>query len=199
MQNNFVSKNEEVRLVDSLGVQKLYAVMGLSMGGIQSFEWATVFPDSTDRVIPVVGLAEADGYLIENLDVWGAPIKMDPKWNQGDYYGKAEPLNGLITGYKILLHQCQHYGGVSKTAGRKWAQEGKESWEKEFKAEEDLDNLAKSVAIVSDANSPAKYPALPERIEAVLQLREYGHEVIRSPRGTARLTRRSQCHRIIIT
>jgi hypothetical protein len=35
------------------------------------------------------------------------------------------------------------------------------------------------------ANSPAKPPALPERIEAVLQLRELGHEVIRSPWGTA--------------
>ena len=143
-------------LVDSLGIQKLHAVMGLSMGGIQSFEWAAVFPDSTDRVIPIVGLAEADGYLIENLDVWSAPIKLDPKWNQGDYYRKAEPLDGLVAAYKILLHQCQHYGGVSKTAGRKWAQEGKDpakSWENKFKAEEDLDSFAKSAATVSDANS----------------------------------------------
>src|SRR6185295_11628779 len=35
------------------------------------------------------------------------------------------------------------------------------------------------------SNSPAKPPALPERIEAVLQLREWVHEVIRSPWGTA--------------
>lgn len=143
-------------LVDSLGVQKLHAVMGLSMGGIQSFEWATVFPDSTDRVIPVVGFAEADGYSIANLDVWSAPIKIDPKWNQGDYYGKAEPLDGLTTAFRIVLHEAQNYGGVSKTAGRKWAQEGKDpakSWENKFKAEEDLDNLAKLLATINDANS----------------------------------------------
>jgi homoserine O-acetyltransferase/O-succinyltransferase len=114
----------------------------------------TVFPDSTDRVIPVVGLAGTDGYLIENLDAWSAPIKLDPKWNQGDYYGKDEPLDGLITAYS--LHQSQNYGGVSKTAGRKWAQEGKDpakSWDTKFKAEEDLDNFAKSLATFSDANS----------------------------------------------
>jgi homoserine O-acetyltransferase len=143
-------------LVDSLGVRKLHAVMGLSMGGIQSFEWATVFPDSTDRVIPVVGFAEADGYSIGNLDVWSAPIKIDPKWNQGDYYGKAEPLDGLTTAFRIVLHEAQNYGGVSKTAGRNWAQEGKDpakSWENKFKAEEDLDNFAKLLATVNDANS----------------------------------------------
>jgi homoserine O-acetyltransferase len=52
--------NAQKALADSLGIQKLYAVMGLSMGGIQSFEWATVFPESTDRVIPIVGLGRVD-------------------------------------------------------------------------------------------------------------------------------------------
>ena len=47
------------------------------------------------------------------------------------------------------------------------------------------------------ANSPAKPPAMPERIEAVLQLRELCRKVIRSLWGTARPSRRSQCHRII--
>ena len=53
--------NAQKALVDSFGIKQLHAVMGLSMGGIQSFEWAAVFPDSTDRVVPVVGTAEADG------------------------------------------------------------------------------------------------------------------------------------------
>ena len=94
------------------------------MGGMQSFEWATVFPDSTDRVIPVVGAAEADGYWIENLNVWSAPIKLDPKWNQGDYYGKAEPLDGLILAYKIVVHEAQNYRALSKTVDRKWGTRG---------------------------------------------------------------------------
>lgn len=143
-------------LVDSLGIEQLHAVMGLSMGGIQSFEWAAIFPDSTDRVIPVVGTAEVDGYLIENLDAWSTPIKVDPKWYNGDYYGREEPVDGLAASYKIVIHQGQHYGGVSKTAGRKWAQEGKDpakSWENHFAAEAGLDGIAGFLAKIDDANS----------------------------------------------
>jgi homoserine O-acetyltransferase len=148
--------NAQKALVDSLGIKKLHAVMGLSMGGIQSFEWAAVFPESTDRVIPVVGLAEADGYFIENLDVWSTPIRLDPKWNNGDYYGKEEPVLGLTAAYKIVIHQALHYGGVQKASGRKWAQEDKDpakSWENNFAAEVGLAGFAGFVARIRDANS----------------------------------------------
>lgn len=143
-------------LVDSFVIKKLHAVMGLSLGGIQSFEWAAVFPDSTDRVIPVVGFAETDGYTIANLHAWSAPIKVDPKWSKGDYYGKDEPFEGLLAAYKIVVHQAQHYGSVSKTAGRNWAHEGKDpakSWENTFAAEAGLDGFARLLATVNDANS----------------------------------------------
>jgi homoserine O-acetyltransferase/O-succinyltransferase len=148
--------NAQKALVDSLGIQKLHAVMGLSMGGIQSFEWAAVFPDSTDRIIPIVGAAEANGYFIENMDAWTSPIKLDPRWDQGDYYGKAEPMDGLAASFKIVVYEAQNWGGVSRTVGRRWAQEGKDpakSWNNEFLAEQTLDGIAKSLAQVNDANS----------------------------------------------
>ena len=55
-----------------------------------------------------------------------------------------------------MIHQAQHYGGVSKTAGRKWAQEGKDpakSWENNFAAEAGLDGFAGFLAKMDDANS----------------------------------------------
>ena len=143
-------------LVDSLGIKKLYAVMGLSMGGIQSFEWAVVFPDSTDRVIPIVGLAESDGYMIENLDLWSTAVKLDPKWNHGDYYGKDEPLDGVTAAFKIVLHQAGNYANLDKMVGRKWAQDGKDpskGWDNRFQVQQDLDDLAVSIAKTLDANS----------------------------------------------
>ena len=148
--------NAQKALVDLLGIQKLHAVMGLSMGGIQSFEWAAVFPDSTDRIIPIVGAAETNGYFIENMDAWTSPIKLDPRWDQGDYYGKAEPIDGLAASFKIVVYEAQNWGGVSRTVGRRWAQEGKDpakSWNNEFLAEQTLDGIAKSLAQVNDANS----------------------------------------------
>jgi homoserine O-acetyltransferase len=130
--------------------------MGLSMGGAQSFEWATVFPDSTDRVIPIVASTEANGYYIGSADSWASPNKLDPKWNQGDYYGRAEPLDGLAVAFKTLIHEAQSYGGVSKTVDRKWAQEGKDpakSWDNKFMAQQSLDDLGKFLAQINDANS----------------------------------------------
>ena len=148
--------NAQKLLVDSFGIRRLHAVMGLSMGGIQSFEWAAVFPDSTDRVMPVVGLAEADAYMIENSAAWGAPIKVDPKWNNGDYYGREEPMAGLTAAYEIVFHQAQNYGVVSKTSGRKWAKEGMDpatSWQNRYAVEEMLEATATYFATVTDANS----------------------------------------------
>ena len=39
-----------------------------------------------ERIVAVVGTPGADPYLIEWLDIWAQPIKLDPKWNGGNYY-----------------------------------------------------------------------------------------------------------------
>ena len=40
-------------LVDSLGIRKLRAVIGPSMGGLQTYEWAASYPDMMERIMPV--------------------------------------------------------------------------------------------------------------------------------------------------
>ena len=42
-------------LLDSLGIEKLHAVMGASMGSLQAYEWGAAYPDRVERVIPVIG------------------------------------------------------------------------------------------------------------------------------------------------
>src|SRR5262249_36638373 len=56
------------RLVDSLGIKKLAMVGGASMGGIQTFEWAAVYPDMVGRIMPVISSLEPDAGLIDWLD-----------------------------------------------------------------------------------------------------------------------------------
>src|SRR5712691_4446150 len=75
-------------LIDSLGIKKLKAVMGASMGGLQAYEWAQSYPDTVERIIPVIASASAEPFLIAWLDMWAQPIRLDPKWNNGDYYDK---------------------------------------------------------------------------------------------------------------
>ena len=79
----------EKALIDSLGITRLKAVVGASMGGLQAYEWAQSFPDSVERIVPVVAYVTPEPYLIAWLDMWAQPIRLDPKWNNGDYYGRA--------------------------------------------------------------------------------------------------------------
>jgi len=148
--------NVQKALLDSLGVKKLHAVMGASMGAIQSFEWAAAYPDVVERIVPVIGAAELNAYGIGWLNVWAAPIMLDPRWKGGDYYGKEEPVEGLALALKTVTLHARHYGCASSAFGRKWAAADRDpakSWDNKFAIEETLDKIALARARVSDANS----------------------------------------------
>ena len=102
----------EKALIDSLGITRLKAVVGASMGGLQAYEWAQSFPDSVERIVPVVAYATPEAYLIAWLDTWTQPIRLDPKWNNGDYYGRAPPLDGLKAALKLAL--CRPTAGSGR-------------------------------------------------------------------------------------
>jgi homoserine O-acetyltransferase len=78
-------------LLDRLGVRRLALVAGASMGALQSIEWAAAYPEMVARVMPVIGAGEMDGWVAGWLNVWASPIRLDPNWREGDYYGGAPP------------------------------------------------------------------------------------------------------------
>jgi len=95
-------------LLDQLGITKLHAVMGASMGSLQVYEWASAYPDVVERAIPVIGSGWADGDLIAWLNIWSAPIRLDPNWNGGDYYDGEPPLKGLAEALKVVTLHAQN-------------------------------------------------------------------------------------------
>ncbi|TMH32481.1 MAG: homoserine O-acetyltransferase [Betaproteobacteria bacterium] len=119
--------NVQKALLDSLGIKKLAAVAGASGGGILAVEWSAAYPDMVERVISAIapGL-EIDAYGVEMLNMWNTPITMDPKWNNGDYYGRDEPMEGVAQSLKLVILSSSGYGGVEKRFGRKWAAEDKD-------------------------------------------------------------------------
>ena len=126
-----VSYRDTVRvhkaLVDSLGVKKLHAVAGASGGSIQAMEWAAAYPDLVSRVVHVVGPGfDISPYVIEMLDVWMTPIRLDPKWNNGDYYGRDEPQEGVANALKIITINSRAPGWAEKTFGYKPADAAKD-------------------------------------------------------------------------
>jgi homoserine O-acetyltransferase len=143
-------------LIDSLGIKRLRAVMGASMGGLQAYEWAASYPDSVERIIPVIASTGGDGFLIGWLDAWAAPIRLDPKWIGGDYYDKEPPLDGLKLSLKLITLQAEQWEWAAKTFGTAPAEASKDpaqAFGNRFKIEAALDTMAASRAATSDANS----------------------------------------------
>jgi homoserine O-acetyltransferase len=147
--------NVQKALVESLGIRKLYAVAGPSMGSLQVYDWAARYPEMVDRIIPVIGAAEASPWLIAWLDVWATPIKLDPKWNGGDYYGKEPPLAGLTEALKIVTLQANHWEWAEKSVGRAHAEGGKDpaaDMANRYRIETLLAGAGSARAKLSDAN-----------------------------------------------
>lgn len=147
--------NVQKALLESLGIQRIHTVMGASMGALQAYDWAARHPDMVGRIIPVIGSAEAHPWLIAWLDTWGAPIRLDPKWNGGDYYGKEPPLAGLAEALKIVSLHANHWDWAGRNFGRAFAEGGKDpaaAHENRYRVETFLASSGLARARISDAN-----------------------------------------------
>jgi homoserine O-acetyltransferase len=147
--------NVQKALLESLGIHKVKAVVGASMGALQAYEWAVAYPDMVERIVPVIGAAGSNAMLISWLDVWGQPIRLDPKWSGGDYYGKEAPNQGLAAALKIVSLHANGSEWAEKTFGAAPAAEGKDpgqSLENQFKIVSALDQSGAGRVSGADAN-----------------------------------------------
>ena len=142
-------------LLDSLGVKKLAAAAGASMGSLQAMQWAAEYPEFVERVIHVIGPGlDIHPYVLEMANVWAGPIKLDPNWKGGDYYGGPEPTAGLAQALTVVSVTTLHFGWAEKVHGYKWAAEGKnpaDAMGNLFAIEDSLDKSGQARAAGSDA------------------------------------------------
>src|SRR5947207_1013585 len=82
-------------LIDHLGIDKLLAVTGGSMGGMQALEWAVSYPDAVSAAIPIATTARHSAQQIAFNEVGRQAIIADPDWNEGNYYNGKPPARGL--------------------------------------------------------------------------------------------------------
>jgi homoserine O-acetyltransferase len=80
-------ESEHRLATEVLRLTHLHAVMGLSMGGMQTFEWAVAYPDFMDVTIPMEGSPQSTSYdkLLWTSEI--DAIEMDPAWNTGNPTG----------------------------------------------------------------------------------------------------------------
>ncbi|MEE8393952.1 MAG: homoserine O-acetyltransferase [Rhodospirillales bacterium] len=86
----------QAMLIDHLGINDLFAVVGGSMGGMQALEWATTYPERVFAAVPIASTSCESAQNIALHEVGRQAIMADPDWCQGDYqsHGKR-PHRGL--------------------------------------------------------------------------------------------------------
>lgn len=83
-------------LIDRLGVTRLFAVVGGSMGGMQALEWAATYPEMVFAAVPVATAAFHSAQNIAFHEVGRQAIFADPDWHGGCYWQSGRiPARGL--------------------------------------------------------------------------------------------------------
>jgi homoserine O-acetyltransferase len=82
-------------LIDHLGISKLLAVAGGSMGGMQALEWVAAYPDHVAAAIPIASTWRHSAQQIAFNEVGRQAIMADPDFNNGNYYSSRPPARGL--------------------------------------------------------------------------------------------------------
>lgn len=85
----------QTHLLDHLGIDKVFAVAGGSMGGMQVLRFAVSFPERVELAIPIATAAKSSPQSMGFSEVGRRAVMSDPHFNGGDYYGKEIPRNGL--------------------------------------------------------------------------------------------------------
>jgi homoserine O-acetyltransferase len=99
-------------LVDHLGIEKLLAVIGGSMGGMQVLQWASSYPDSVRAVVPIACAARHSAQNIAFHEVGRQAIMADPDWHGGKYAQAGTfPSKGLA-----VARMAAHITYVSEAA-----------------------------------------------------------------------------------
>lgn len=82
-------------LLDELHIPHLKAVVGGSFGGMQATQWGIFYPEFMDNIINLCSSLTLSAEAIGFNHIMRQAIIHDPNFNQGDYYGKAHPNQGL--------------------------------------------------------------------------------------------------------
>ena len=100
--------NVQKLVLESLGISKLHAVVGPSMGSMQAQDWAATYPEWVPRMVAVIPAAQADAWTAAALEQWAIPIRLDKNWNKGDYTREAPPKDGLVAALMSITLQALH-------------------------------------------------------------------------------------------
>jgi homoserine O-acetyltransferase len=94
----------ERAFLDVLGIERLAAVAGGSLGGMQAFEWAILYPDQVDAVVAIASTHALQPQGIAWNAIAREAIMRDPAWRDGHYQGTDEAPNAGMGIARMIGH-----------------------------------------------------------------------------------------------
>jgi homoserine O-acetyltransferase/O-succinyltransferase len=146
--------NAQVRLIDNLGIDKLLAVIGGSMGGMQVLQWMVSYPRRIKSAIPIATTMKHTPQQIAFNEVGRQAVMADPDWINGKYYGNVIPAKGLSIARMIGHITYMSDKSMAEKFGRKFrSNRAPLKFSPDFEVEGYLRNRGDSFVRRFDANS----------------------------------------------
>ena len=92
------------KLIEHLGIKKLYAVIGGSMGGMQALQWTVSYPSMMYKASIIATTARSAPQQIAFNEVGRQSIVSDPFWNHGEYYGNEHTPRAGLSVARMIGH-----------------------------------------------------------------------------------------------
>ena len=145
----------QAMLLDTLGIQRLHAVIGGSLGGQQALEWALAYPDRVGRSMVFAASPRLSTQGIAFNAVGRQAVISDPNFRNGDYYDHAPPNHGLGVARMMAHITYLSEEGMHAKFGRRLRDQTKVNSPLggAFEVESYLDYQGKSFVERFDANS----------------------------------------------
>ncbi len=143
-------------LIDALQIQKLFTVIGGSMGAMQALQWSIDLPNRINSIVHIAGALKHSTQNIAFHEVGRQAIMNDPEWNKGDYNNKnTVPERGLSVARMIAHITYLSEDAMHRKFGRKLQSRDIISFgfDADFQIESYLRYQGKSFVERFDANS----------------------------------------------
>ena len=144
----------QFRLLDELNIDRLYASVGSSMGGMQSLAAGVLFPERVGKIVTVSGCARSHPYSIAMRHTQRQVLMMDPNWKRGFYYDKVPPHSGMKMAREIATITYRSGPEWEQRFGRRRADPSRPpALCPDFLIETYLDHAGEKFCLTYDANS----------------------------------------------